>query len=127
VDLGQVLQNECGPIERRESDLERLHDMDQHVRDGLYRRILYPPSSSIPTPRILHSPAHAVLDPLILDLIALTLCGPIERRESDLERLHDMDQHVRDGLEELFVRVAGGQQQRQDPLDVAQPLARRTV
>ncbi|TKA53678.1 hypothetical protein B0A53_03720 [Rhodotorula sp. CCFEE 5036] len=39
----------------------------------LYRRILYPPSSSIPTPRILHSPAHAVLDPLILDLIALTL------------------------------------------------------
>lgn len=47
--------------------------VDKAEAPPLYRRILYPPSSSIPTPRILHSPSHVILDPLILDLIALTL------------------------------------------------------
>lgn len=36
----------------------------------LHQRILYP-SSSNPPPRVLHSPAHAALDPLLLDLISL--------------------------------------------------------
>ncbi|GAA5993064.1 hypothetical protein JCM10908_003087 [Rhodotorula pacifica] len=39
----------------------------------LHRRILFPPSASTPSPRILHSPSHELLDPLVLDLIALTL------------------------------------------------------
>lgn len=49
---------------------------DQDARP-LHRRILFPPSSSssssFPPPRILHSSAHGVLDPQILDLIALAL------------------------------------------------------
>ncbi|GAA6046889.1 hypothetical protein JCM3770_003413 [Rhodotorula araucariae] len=40
---------------------------------SLHQRILFPPSSSAKPPRILHSPAHATLDPLILDFIALAL------------------------------------------------------
>lgn len=41
---------------------------------SLYQRILYPANGSPPTPpRILHSSAHSTLDPLILDLIALSL------------------------------------------------------
>lgn len=36
----------------------------------LHHRILYP-SSSNPPPRVLYSPAHATLDPLLLDLISL--------------------------------------------------------
>ncbi|GAA5897327.1 hypothetical protein JCM5296_000999 [Sporobolomyces johnsonii] len=41
----------------------------------LYQRILYPAGSPSPVkpPRILHSPAHTTLDPLFLDLIALSL------------------------------------------------------
>ncbi|TNY22947.1 PXA domain-containing protein [Rhodotorula diobovata] len=39
----------------------------------LHQRILFPPSSSARPPRILHSAAHTTLDPLILDLIALSL------------------------------------------------------
>jgi hypothetical protein len=37
----------------------------------LHQRILYPSPSGPRPPRILHSPAHATLDPLILDLLAL--------------------------------------------------------
>lgn len=37
----------------------------------LYQRILYPSPSGPRPPRILHSPAHTTLDPLILDLLAL--------------------------------------------------------
>ncbi|GAA5942830.1 hypothetical protein JCM3775_001515 [Rhodotorula graminis] len=39
----------------------------------LHQRILFPPSSTARPPRILHSPAHSTLDPVILDLIALAL------------------------------------------------------
>ncbi|GAA5975400.1 hypothetical protein JCM5350_006469 [Sporobolomyces pararoseus] len=40
----------------------------------LYQKILYPANGSPPSPpRILHSSSHATLDPLILDLIALSL------------------------------------------------------
>ncbi|ORY75935.1 PXA domain-domain-containing protein [Leucosporidium creatinivorum] len=38
---------------------------------ALHQRILYPSPSGPRPPRILHSPAHATLDPLILDLLAL--------------------------------------------------------
>ncbi|BGP42127.1 hypothetical protein JCM10449v2_006129 [Rhodotorula kratochvilovae] len=40
---------------------------------SLHQRILFPPSSTVKPPRILHSSAHATLDPLILDFIALAL------------------------------------------------------
>ncbi|GAA5846931.1 hypothetical protein JCM9279_006956 [Rhodotorula babjevae] len=39
----------------------------------LHQRILFPPSSTARPPRILHSPAHSNLDPIILDLLALVL------------------------------------------------------
>ncbi|GAA6012218.1 hypothetical protein JCM10207_002765 [Rhodosporidiobolus poonsookiae] len=39
----------------------------------LYQRILFPASSPPKPPRILHSSAHTALDPLLLDLIALSL------------------------------------------------------
>jgi len=47
---------------------------DSRSNPPLYQKILYPANGSPPTrPRILHSPSHATLDPLILDLIALAL------------------------------------------------------
>jgi hypothetical protein len=39
----------------------------------VYQRILYPSASATPPPRILHSPSHSTLDPLLLDLVALSL------------------------------------------------------
>ncbi|BGO93573.1 hypothetical protein NBRC10512_000693 [Rhodotorula toruloides] len=48
-------------------------EVDRAAAQPLHRRILFPPSSPAETPRILHSSAHETLDPLILDLIALSL------------------------------------------------------
>lgn len=52
---------------------ERSEPLPPPPPPPLHRRILFPPSSQTPSPRILHSAAHDSLDPLILDLIALTL------------------------------------------------------
>ncbi|GAA5859470.1 hypothetical protein JCM8547_006839 [Rhodosporidiobolus lusitaniae] len=46
---------------------------DPPAPPSLHQRILFPSSSPATSPRILHSPAHTTLDPLILDLIALSL------------------------------------------------------
>lgn len=79
----------------------------------LYRRILYPPSSSIPTPRILHSPSHDLLDPLILDLIALTLRAYVSRwyngsisRDPDKQFLQAVTNVLVHVVQALEVRLA---------------------
>ncbi|BGP26396.1 phox-associated domain protein [Rhodotorula toruloides] len=50
-----------------------LTDVDRAAAQPLHRRILFPSASSADSPRILHSSAHEALDPIILDLIALSL------------------------------------------------------
>ena len=70
----------------------------------LYRRILYPPSSSIPTPRILHSPSHDLLDPLILDLIALSLRAYVSPwYNGSISR--DPDKHFLQAVTNVLVHV----------------------
>ncbi|BGP34025.1 hypothetical protein JCM10296v2_005840 [Rhodotorula toruloides] len=48
-------------------------EVDRAAAQPLHRRILFPPSSYAESPRILHSSAHETLDPLIFDIIALSL------------------------------------------------------
>ncbi|KWU45967.1 hypothetical protein RHOSPDRAFT_32446 [Rhodotorula sp. JG-1b] len=82
----------------------------------LYRRILYPPSSSIPTPRILHSPSHDLLDPLILDLIALSLRAYVSPwYNGSISR--DPDKHFLQAVTNVLVHVVQALEVRLAALD----------
>lgn len=69
----------------------------------LYERILFPPFSKLPPPRILHSSSFVTLDPLLLDLISLICREHILTWYSSISR--DPDRAFIRQVTSIFIHV----------------------